>query len=78
MVSALEFRCCREFPLLNQKLTFDGRINCIARHDDFPPRSHRAVSLQAASFLRDGKGKGYCRDRRAGQTERKTSEFLVI
>ena len=38
-VSALEFRCCREIPLVNQKLTFDERISCITRHDDL----HRDV-----------------------------------
>ena len=38
------------------------------RHDDFPPRSHRAVSLQVASFLRDCKGRGY--RRRSDQKEK--------
>ena len=66
-VSAPEFRCCSEVPLVNQKLTFDQIISCITRHDNFSLRSHRAVSLQ-----------GYLRDRRAGQTERKASEFIVI
>ena len=32
----------REIPLVNQKLTFDERISCITRHDDFLPRSNRA------------------------------------
>ena len=32
--------------LANQKLTFDERISCITRHDDFSSRSHRAVSLK--------------------------------
>ena len=27
--------CCREISLVNQKLTFDERISCITRHDDF-------------------------------------------
>ena len=39
LVSALEFRCCGEIPLVNQKLTFDELISCITRHDDF----HREV-----------------------------------
>ena len=43
LVSALEFRYCRVFPLANRKLTFDERISCITMHDDFSPRSHRAV-----------------------------------
>ena len=77
-VSALEFRWRREIPSVNQKLTFDERIGCITRHDDFSPRSHRAVSLQVVPFLRDCTGRGYRSDRRAGQTERKTSEFIVI
>ena len=77
-VSALEFRCCREIPLVNQKLTFYEIISCIRRHDGFSPRSYRAVSLQVASFARDCKDRGYGRDRRAGQTERKTIEFIVI
>ena len=72
-VSAQEFSCCREIPLANPKLTFEERIGCITRHGDFSPRSHRALSLQVAPFLR-----GYRRDRRAGQTERKTSEFIVV
>ena len=76
-VSALEFRCCREFPFVNQMLTFDERISC-TRHDDFSPRSHRAVSLQVAPFLGDCKDRGCRRDRRAGQTEWKTSKFFVI
>ena len=37
---ALEFRCCRMIPLANHKLTFDERIGCVTRHDDFVPRSH--------------------------------------
>ena len=49
MVSALEFHCCRGIPLVNQKLTFDGRI---MRHNNFSPRSHQAVSLQVAPFLK--------------------------
>ena len=40
-VSSLEFRCCREIPSVNQKLTFDERIICITRHNGFSPRSHR-------------------------------------
>ena len=42
----------------------------------FFSRGHRAVSLQVVPFLRDCKGKGYGRDRRADQTKRKTSEFI--
>ena len=42
-VSALWFRCCRKILFVNQKLTFDERISCITRHDDFSPRIHRAV-----------------------------------
>ena len=53
---ALEFRCCRMIPTANHKLTFDERIGCITRHDDFVSRSHRAVSLQVAPFLKDCKG----------------------
>ena len=77
-VSALEFRWRREIPSVNQKLTFEERIGCITRHDDFSPRSHRTVSLQVVPFLRDCTCRGYRSDRRAGQTERKTSEFIVI
>ena len=57
-------RFSRAIPSVNQKRTFDERISCIRRHDDFSPRSHRAVSLQVAPFLRDCKGRGY--RRRAG------------
>ena len=53
---ALQFRCCRMIPTANHKLTFDERIGCITRHDDFVPRSHQAVSLQVAPFLKDCKG----------------------
>ena len=53
---ALEFRCCRMIPIANHKLTFDERIGCITRRDDFVPGSHRAVSLQVAPFLKDCKG----------------------
>ena len=67
-ISAVEFRCC-EISLV---------ISCITRQDDFSTRSHRAVSLQVVPFLRYGKGRSYLRGRRAGQTERKTSEFTVI
>ena len=73
-VSALEFRCCKEIPTINQKLTFSEIISYITRHDDFPPRSHRAVSVQVAPFLRDCKSRDYRRDLRAGQTEGKTSD----
>ena len=31
-----------------------------------------------APFLRDCKGRSYCRDRLTGQTERKMIEFIVI
>ena len=40
VVSALEFRCCREIPSANEKLPFDGSIKIISfitRHDDFRP-----------------------------------------
>ena len=77
-VSALEFCCCREIPFLNQKQTFGERISCVTRHEDFLIRSDRIVSLQVASFLRDCKGRGHRRDRRAGQTERKTSEITSL
>ena len=30
-----------EIPFVNQKLTFDERISCITRHDDFLKRSNR-------------------------------------
>ena len=51
------------------KRTFDERISCITRHDDFSPRSHRAVSMQVALFPGECKDRGYrCR---AGQTENK-------
>ena len=76
--SALEFRCCREIPLVSQKLTFYERISFITWHSYFSPRGHRAVSLQVVPFLRECKGRGYRRDRRAGQTERKKSEFIAI
>ena len=65
-VSGLEFRCCRVLPLTNQKRTFDERISCITRHDDFSPRSHLAVSLQVAPFRRECKGRGS--RRRSGLT----------
>ena len=71
LVSALEFRCCRVIPLTNQKLTFDEKISFITRYDDFSLRSHRAVSLQVAPFLRDWKGRGNL------PVKRKTSEFIV-
>ena len=45
LVNAPEFRCCRVISLANQKLTFDEIISCITRHDDFSPKSDRAVSL---------------------------------
>ena len=67
LVNTPEFRCCRVISLANQKLTFDEIISCITSHDDFSPRSDRAVSLQTAPFLRDCKGRG--RRRRTGQTK---------
>ena len=66
-VNALEFRCCRIIPQRNQRRTFDKRISCITRHDDFSPRSHRAVSLQVATFPRECKDRGS--RRRTGLTE---------
>ena len=77
-VCALEFHCSREISFVNKKLTFDEIISCITRHHNFSPRSHPIGSLQVAPFLRDCKGRGYRRDRRASQTERKTSKFIVI
>ena len=74
LVSTLVFGCSKEIPSINQKLTFDEIISCITGHEDFSPRSHQAVSLQVAPFLRDCKGRGYRRDRRARQTEQKKSE----
>ena len=68
---SLLFRCCREIPSVNQKLTFDQRISCITRPDDFSPRSHPSVSLQVAPFLKDCKGRGY-------RLRWKTSEYIVI
>lgn len=64
LVSALEYRCCREISQASQKLTFDGsieRISCITKHDDFAPMSHRAVLLQVAPLLKDQNGRGYRR-----------------
>ena len=66
--------CCREISLVNQKLAFDERISCITRQDDFSPKNYRTVSLQVAPSL--GDCRGYRRDPRAVQTDRKTSEFL--
>ena len=68
---SLLFRCCREIPSVNQKPTFDKRISCITRPDDFSPRSHPSVSLQVAPFLKDCKGRGY-------RLRWKTSEYIVI
>ena len=68
---SLLFRCCREIPSVNQKLTFDKRISCTTRPDDFLPRSHPNVSLQVAPFLKDCKGRGY-------RLRWKTSEYIVI
>ena len=68
---SLLFRCCREIPSVNQKLTFDKRISCTTRPDDFSPRSHPNVSLQVAPFLKDCKGRGY-------RLRWKTSEYIVI
>ena len=75
MVSALEFRCCKVIPLVNHKITFDERIGCITRQDGFSPRSHRAVSLKVALFLRDCKARGY---RRRGAVQTENDEFIVI
>ena len=50
LLSVLDFRCLRMIPLANHKLTFDERIGCITRHDDFVPRSHRAVFTASLSF----------------------------
>ena len=67
LVGAIGFRSRGVIPLANQKLTFDERISCIVKHDDFSPRSHRAVSQQVTPFLVHCKGRG---DRcRAGQME---------
>ena len=68
---SLLFRCSREIPSVNQKLTFDKRISCTTRPDDFSPRSHPNVSLQVAPFLKDCKGRGY-------RLRWKTSEYIVI
>ena len=65
LLSVLDFRCFRVIALANHKRTFDERIGCITRHDDFVPRSHRAVFT--ASLSKDRKDWG-CR-RGAGQTE---------
>ena len=65
LLSVLDFRCFRVIALANHKRTFDERIGCITRHDDFVPRSHRAVFT--ASLSKDCKDWG-CR-RGAGQTE---------
>ena len=75
MVSALEFRCCKVIPLVNHMITFDERIGCITRQDGFSPRSHRAVSLKVALFLRDCKARGY---RRRGAVQTENDEFIVI
>ena len=67
LVGAIGFRSRGVIPLANQKLTFDERISCIVKYDDFSPRSHRAVSQQVTPFLVHCKGRG---DRcRAGQME---------
>ena len=50
LLSVLDFRCFRVIALANHKRTFDERIGCITRHDDFVPRSHRAVFTASLSF----------------------------
>ena len=52
---------CKPKANLRQKNQLYHEARCF-----FSPRSHRAVSLQVAPFLRDCKGRGF---RRAGQTE---------
>ena len=44
-VCALDFRCCKEISSVSQ--TFDERIRCIERHDDFSPRSHCKLLLSS-------------------------------
>ena len=43
-----QFHCCREISLVSQ--TFDERIRCIRRHDDFSPRSHCKLLLKTRPF----------------------------
>ena len=64
LVSALEFRCCREVLVARAKLTFDGsieRLSCVTQHEDYEALTNRTVLLQVAPLLRDKNGRSYRR-----------------
>ena len=71
LVSALEFRCCKEVVHATGKLIFVAgsieRISCITQHEDFSALTNKTVLLQVAPLLKDKNGRGY--RRRAGVSE---------
>jgi len=76
LVSALEFRCCREVLVARAKLTFDGsieRLSCLTQHEDYEALTNRTVLLQVAPFLRDKNGRSY--RRRTDVTE---NEYVLL
>jgi len=74
LVSAREFRCCREVDCAAGKLMFDGsieRISCITQHSDFLAMTNSTVLRLVAPLLRDRNGRAY--RRKSGISE---NEFL--
>ena len=72
LVSAREYRCCRDVDCARGKLTFDGsieRISCVTEHEDYLAPTNETVLNQVAPLLRNKNGKAYRRKNGTSQNE---------
>lgn len=72
LISAREFRCCKEVAFAHGKLIFDGSIeqfSCITQHLDYLALTNQAVLTQVAPLLKDKGGKSYRRKNGSAENE---------
>lgn len=77
LVSAREYRCCREVDCARGKLTFDGsieRISCVTGHEDNLALTNQTVLNLVAPLLRDKNGRAY----RGKMALHKMSKYIVM
>ena len=72
LVSAREYRCCREVHSAYGKVTFEGMQDtapCVIDHPDYKAMVNKAVLLQVGPLLKGRNGKSYRRRPGVSQEE---------
>ena len=72
LISAREFRCCREVDSAVGKLMFDfsiERFSCVTQHPDYLALTNSTVLKQVAPLLKDKSGKSYRRKGGSAENE---------